>query len=493
MSPLFAGLDLGTGGGRCAIVDQDGALVASAGRPWTYVTEGLGIAELEPATAWAAMTEAAREAVSQVDAGEIRAVGVTSQRTGVVLLDAEGNELYSGPNADGRGVAEGLRLEKEFGEQIYRTTGRLPAMLYLPARLGWFRANRPEVLERTHRALAYSDWLVHRLTGVAATEPTQAAEMLVYDLEAGAWSDELCATLGVPPGILPPILDAGAPAGELTAGAAEALGLPASIPVVPAGCDTQAAALAQGVTEPGQAIVVAGTTMLAEQVSAEPRIDDERRLWTSPHPAGGFVLEAHCGDAGAALSWVASLMDVDHTALDAMAAEGEPGGGGVVFVGPVAGAAGDFPLLRTGALTFPAPLLALARPRRDVARAAIEGAAFAAAAGLEWTRDALGPTESVAVAGGVARSETFVRLVASALGREVRAATRQQASGRGAAILASVGAGLHPDVAEAAAAMADPGRPVEPVPGWGGPAYGTWKETAARLEANAMRVRNMMG
>jgi xylulokinase len=238
---------------------------------------------------------------------------------------------------------------------------------------------------------------------------------------------------------------------------------------------------------------VAGTTMLAEQVSAEPRIDEERRLWTSPHPAGGFVLEAHCGDAGAALGWVASLLGVDHPTLDAMAAEGAPGGGGVVFVGPVASAVGDFPLLRTGALTFPAPLLALARPREDVARAAIEGAAFAAAAGLEWTRDALGPAEPVAVAGGVARSETFVRLVASALGREVRAETRPQASGRGAAMLAAVGAGLHPDVTAAAAAMADPGRAVAPMPGWGGSAYGTWKETASRLEANAMRVRNMMG
>ncbi|MEX2458644.1 MAG: FGGY-family carbohydrate kinase [Actinomycetota bacterium] len=493
MSPLFVGLDLGTSGGRCAIVDEAGVLAASAARPWTYTTEGLGMAELEPAAAWTAMTEATREAVSRVGAGEVEAIGVTSQRTGVVLLDAEGNELYSGPNADGRGVAEGLRLEKEFGEEIYRTTGRLPAMLYLPARLGWFRANRPEVLERTRWALAYSDWLVHRLTGVAATEPTQAAEMLVYDLKAGAWSDDLCTRLAVPPHVLPPILDAGAAAGELTAAAAEALGLPASIPVVPAGCDTQCAALAQGVTEPGRAIVVAGTTMLAEQVSAEPEIDDRRRLWTSPHPAGGFVLEAHCGDAGAALSWVTSVLDVDHPSLDAMAAKGQPGGGGMVFVGPVASEVGDFPMLRTGALTFPAPLLALARPREDVARACVEGAAFAAAAGLEWTQDALGPAGSVAVAGGVARSETFVRLVASALGREVRTATRRQASGRGAAMLAAVGTGLHPGAAAAARAMADAGRVVEPVPEWGGSAYATWRETASRLDANAMRVRNMMG
>ncbi len=492
---LFAGLDLGTSGGRCLIVDERGTTVASAGRPWTYTTENLGMCELEPAIALTALAEAAKEAVAQVDVAELRAVGVTSQRTGVVFLDEAGEVLYSGPNADGRQVAEGLGMEKDHRDLVYRTAGRLPVLLYLPARLAWFRAYRPEVHERVRTALAFSDWLVHVLTGVAATEPTQAAEMLVYDLAAGTWSAELGEALGVPPAILPPILASGAAAGEVTADAAGRFGLPAGLPVVPAGADTQVAALALGVTSPGEAIVVAGTTMLAEQVSAEPAIDPEMRLWTSPHPAGGFVLEAHCGGSGAALSWFADVMGATHGELDALAAAGQPGSGGVAFVDPVASRVGDFPLLRTGALTFAAPLLALARPREDVARAVIEGVAFAARAGLEWTAEVGGEPSSVAVAGGIARSETFVRVLAAALGRPVRAATSPDASGRGAAILAAVGAGAHAGVAEAVEAMADPGQTVEPEPSWGdtASAYGSWREAVDRLDATSLRVSGMTG
>jgi sugar (pentulose or hexulose) kinase len=126
---LFVGLDLGTTGGRCLVVDEEGRRVASAARPWSYRSEGFGMCELDPDVAYTAMAEATRETVSRVDAQDIAAVGITSQRTGVVLVDDEGKELYSGPNADGRAIAEGAELEREHGDLVYRTAGRLPVML----------------------------------------------------------------------------------------------------------------------------------------------------------------------------------------------------------------------------------------------------------------------------------------------------------------------------------------------------------------------------
>ncbi|MBI4728130.1 MAG: FGGY-family carbohydrate kinase [Acidobacteria bacterium] len=493
--PVLLGLDIGTSGGRAVAIDSDGRALAEASRAWRYRTEAPGVCELDPEEAFSALASAAAEVAGAVGRSSVAALGVTSQRTGVVILDAGGRALYSGPNADGRAIAEGLALEREHGERIWRIAGRLPAMLYLPARLAWLRKNRPEIAERARAALSFSDWAVHRLTGVAATEPTQAAEMGVYDLAAGQWSGELCEALGVPPSLLPPILGYGRAAGGLLPEAASALGLLPGIPVAGAGADTQCAALGAGVVAPADACVVAGTTMLAGQVVPEPRIDPRGRLWTSPHPAGGFVVEAHCGEAGAPLDWFLALSGENHEWLGRAASSAAPGAGGLSFVDAWPSAMGDFALLRTGALSFPAPLLALARPREDVARAVVEGVAFAACAGLEWTAEAVGQARSVALAGGVSRIGVFGRVMATALGRPVRVAGGAGASARGAAIVAAVAAGIHSSVAEAARAMADPGTDVEPVAEWAGAtalAFSAWRERAAQAAESALTVRKLM-
>jgi sugar (pentulose or hexulose) kinase len=491
---LFVGLDLGTSGARCLAVDEDGRRVAAASRPWTYRSPGLGAYELDPAEAWTAVVEATREALADVDADGIGAVGITSQRTGVVFLDEDGTELLISPNADGRGVGPGMEFERQFGDLVYRTAGRLPVMLYLPARLAAFKLADPEKANRTVQVLSLSDWAVRKLTGGGATEPTQAAEMLVYDLVSGAWSDELCGCLEVPSSLLPEIQAAGQSAGTITREAAGELSLPAELPTVAGGSDTQSAALAMRVVQPGQAVVVAGSTMLCEQQMTEPTIDAAKRLWTSPHLSGGFVAEAHCGEAGIPIQWMADLMGESPAWIDQAASRAEAGSGGMFFLDPAPSTVGDFPLMRAGSLSFPAPLLALARSREDVARAVLEGIAFAARAGLEWTQDMAGSADDFAVTGGVARSETFCRILASALNRPVRRATEPLGSALGAAIVAA--SATHGGVGPAAEVMADGGEEVEPVPDWIGPtagAYIGWRERVQRMDDNAMRVSHMIG
>jgi xylulokinase len=479
---LFAGLDAGTSGGRCLVVDERGHRVAHAARAWSYVTDDTGFPTLDPAGVLRALEDACAEALAACDAREVRAVGVTSQRTGIVLLDAEGHELYVGPNADGRAIAEGIAMERAHGDLAYRVAGRLPAMLYLPARLAWFRKHRGA---EPARALSLADWIVWKLTGRAVTEPTHAAEMLCFDVARGEWSDELCAALGVPRALLPEVL----PAGE-TAGEARAWFAPGTN-VVAAGADTQCAALALGALDPGEAVVVAGTTMLCEQVRADAVTDASRRTWTSPHALGArFVSEAHCGEAGAAVEWSARTLGFGVDAFAAAAATAPPGAGGVRFVDPFPSNVADFPLVRTGALMFPAPLLALGRAPADVARAVFEGIAFGARAGLDVLRDVNGPQRSVAVAGGVARAEPFARALAGARGDAVRVATEPESSALGAAVTA--GASHHGGVREAADAMFDRGREVAPVEADGYPShYAAWLVHASRFDADAMRVSDI--
>lgn len=496
---LFAGIDLGTRAVRCLVVDEAGRRVAGGSRPWRALRttdpeapqSEPGMVDVDPTALLDALATAVREALAGCESGAIAAVGVASQRSGVAFVDDDGAALYVGSNTDARALVQGIEQQRLHGDLIYRVAGRLPAMLYMPARLAWFRVNRPEEAARIRWALPLSDWLVHALTGVAATEPTQAAELLVRDVAAGRWSDALLAALEVPEAILPMVRAPGEPAGAMTTGAAERFGLPEGVPVVAAGGDTQAALLGAGVLEPGHAAVVAGTTMLASVVTDTSTVDAAGRFWCSPHAAPGlFVHEAHCGEAGAPLDWLAAMMGLDVAAMAAEAERGQPGAGGVAFVDAGPSSVSDFPLMRRGGLTFPAPLLALARPRADVARAAFEGTAFGARAGLDWLAEAHGEPPSIALTGGVSRSGVFRAALAGTSKAPVRVSCPGDASALGAAIVAA--AAHHGGVREAARAMADAGEPVEARAAEGYEAhYDAWRAHARALGEGTVRLKDM--
>lgn len=479
----FAGLDVGTSGGRCAIVSAEGDLLASARRTWRPRIDEAGF----PATDTDEVLRALRDAFDEASARAgvpIAAIGVTSQRSGVVFLDEQDAVLLASPNADGRAAMEGVALEKAHGDVVYRLAGRLPVMLYLPARLAWLRANRPQHAEQVVAALSFADWVVHALTGARATDPTQAAESLCYDVAAGAYSQDLLERLAVPRALLPPVLPSGTVAGTVRAD-----GFPAGIPVACAGGDTQAALLGAGVVQPGARAVVAGTTMLCEQVADNAAPDPSGTLWSSPHAVEGrFLREAHCGEAGAAVRWLADLLAIDDEQVAALASAAEPGAGGVGFIDPLPSDATNFTLVRRGGLTFPVPLLALGRGRQDVARAVFEGIAFGACAGLDLLGEETGP---VTVTGGVARCDVLAQTIAGVCDEAVLVPERPEvSSARGAAIAAA--AHHHGGVARAAEAMADTGRRFDPADaGHYAALYARFREQADELRSSWMRIGDL--
>lgn len=497
---LVLSLDIGTAGGRALIADSEGRRVGSAARGWRYRTDSDGFPVLDSGVVWASLASAVREVVrsSLARPEAIAVIGITSQRNGVVLLDAKGSILYAGPNTDGRATKEGIAIEREHGDLIYETAGRLPAFKYLPSRLAWFRANKPEIASRTAHALSFGDWLAYRLTGQVATDPTQAAESLCFDVRRGMYSQTLCDALDVPARFLPRVITE--PLGTLPEDIAREFGLHPGTPVVRAGGDTQCAALAMGVIEPGDVAITAGTMMPVEQIVAPAVLDPMRRLLTSPHAVPGrTMLEVHCGEAGAVVDWLLSLLGEsgNHTWLEQAASDAGPGSGGVSLIDPGPTNMGDFPVMRTGGFAFPIPVSQLSVGREDLARAVLEGVAYAARAGIEWLTEVSGrPAGDIAVCGGLSRSRTFVKVLAAVLGRDVRCAREPHAAALGAAIVAAAAAGLHTSVGAAAARMSDRGEVVRPEAGWLAiydGLYMSWTSLRARYEETGMRVSDLRG
>src|SRR4030042_1085294 len=201
-------------------------------------------------------------AKSGAQPGDVVGVAATSMRHGLVVLDGSGRPLLAVPNRDGRSASEGMELAQECGAELQRRTGHWPNPVFFGARLLWFVRQGGEAAARAAWALNLNEWLTFRLCGEAVTEPSQAAESLLFDLAQRAWAWDIIDSLDIPRRLLPEVLASGGRAGRLRAEAAEALGLRPSSRIVVGigGADPQCGLLAVGAGEAGQAAASAGTT-----------------------------------------------------------------------------------------------------------------------------------------------------------------------------------------------------------------------------------------
>ena len=501
MSKRFVlGLDAGGGGGSCLVLNTESGAVTVATRPWHHPvapgTDGWGL-DFDYRSAWRLLAECVREAIAGAGAApeDIAAIATTGMRHGMVVVDGAGREVVAVANRDARAAGQATALASEMGPELYARTGHWPAPLLLAPRLQWLLDPEGAGFRGEGTVLSVSDWLTWRLSGVAVTERSQAGESLLLDLGADSWSGDLLAKLGIPAAILPEVRPSGEVCGELTQGAAEALGLPAGTAIVVGGADTQCGLLGGGALKTGSAGIVAGTTLPVQVVSERPMVDEARRLWTGRHVAADrWVLESNAGAAGLGLELLAKLMFGD-----------DPRGAGRLLgeaaMAPL-GAGGTTSTLGTDVfdaanLQLPIGSLALsmlaaevaANPRRNISRAAVEGIAFAARANLEQAAAVAGGLSGMLVSGGgLARNDWWNQVLADVAGRTVTRPQTYRVSALGAAFCAAVGAGAVSTLEEAASRWSGPGAAFEPRPDQVQryeELYGTWREIReARADAD---------
>lgn len=457
------GLDAGTSGARCLIVRPGAGAIASARRDWSYDTS----AELGPfgraidaERFWSILCDVTRSALADagLSGGDIAAVAITAQRLAVVIVDREGRALYAGPNIDVRALREGLLIDAQHTDRVYRSSGKLPSLLLAPARVQWLRNGCPDDFARAAAVLTLGDWMAYRLTGELRAERTLNADSGLLDVTTGERDGDLLDTLEVPVELLPPLVSPGDVAGELTGAAAKATGLSAGIPVVIAGSDTQVALFGLGIAEPGEVGIAAGWSCPLQQVTAIARFDERKRTWVCIHVAPGrWTVESSATDAGRIWRWWCDLLAGDPHEASALAAQAAPGAGGLTaHLGPrPMNAAAMGPHL--GGLVTMTPVNTEALGRGELLRAALENIAFALRANLEQAQEVSGLAVSrVALGGGLTRASAFPSIVASVFGRAIDVATGVDVAGWGAVRLGGRAAGL--DLPPA------PSRCVEPDP-----------------------------
>jgi xylulokinase len=446
------GLDLGTSSAKAVVTDTGGRVLAQAAAGYAVTSTTPGYAESEPAEWWSAVTACAREAASEaVHAAGVRpsAIGLSGQMHGLVMASADGRALRPALLwADSRATGS-LRAYRHLGPQaLARLANPLAPGMTGPL-LMWVAEHEPRTYRAARWALAPKDWLRAHLTGEIHAEPSDASASLLYDVPGDRWDLEVVGALGLDGGLLAPLLpSAGALAGHLTARAADELGLPAGIPVAAGAGDTAAATLGSGIgLGEVQLTIGTGAQVIRPLAGAVSRADGGVHLYRSATPAGWYQMGATLS-AGLSLNWVRKIMNATWEELYASADPPGRPGRGPIFVPHLSGERTPYcdPELR-GSWTG----LSLADDRASLLRGALEGVAFAIRDALdallggplsgEPLSSEQGPPQ-LRLAGGGTLAAGWRQLLADVLGLPLYAVDVPAASGRGAALLGAVAAGL---------------------------------------------------
>ncbi len=467
-------LDVGTSGVHCMVTDGEGAPLATKDGPIRYFTPK-GASELtlefDPQELLDMVGTLVVEALKEagISGGDIKAVGVTSQRQGVVFVDQEGKELLVSPNIDLRAVFEGAALDEEMGPDLYRITGHYPSMLLAPSRLRWLQNNQPAAYERLDRLLTIAGWLAFRLTGNAACEPSLAAGAGLLEVDTGKRCSALLKKMGVPESLLPPLIKAGDVVGELLSQPAGGWGLRPGTPVTLGGADTQCGLLGMGLVDSGETGIVAGWSCAVQMLTTTPCYDDGMNAWVGCIPLEDlWVSEANLGDAGNAHRWLKDTLIGNGGSwekADVLASSVPLGSDGVFsYLGtsPMSAAKAG---LKRGGILFPTPMR-YQKPRPGhMLKAFWESLAYSLKSNLGAIELVTGKDAGVLyLGGGMARSELMSRVTANVLDREIRRSNLPQVSARGAAVAAAVAAGVHDGMSTGARSLAPTWESVEPNP-----------------------------
>ena len=460
----LCGIDLGTGGARAILVEAaSGRVAAVASAEYPLHTPRPLWAEQDPHDWWRGAVAAVRGALAAAGgAVEVRAIGLSGQMHGVVLLDEGGAVVCPALLwCDGRTGAECEEITRLAGgeERLLELCGNPALTGFSAPKLLWLRRHQPEAFARARSVLLPKDYLRFRLTGERASEVSDASGTLLFDVARRSWSHALIELLGIDPALLPVVRESPAVSGALTSRAAAELGLAAGIPVVGGGGDQAAGAVGAGIVEPGLVSATIGSSGVVFAHAAAPARD--RRVHSFCHAVpGAWHLMGVTQAAGLSFRWLRERLGAGYDQLTAEAAAVPAGADGLLFTPYLMGE--RTPVLDPDArgtwfgLTY-------THGRGHLARSVMEGVAYSLRDCLDVMTSLGVDASEVRAAGGGARSPLWRQILADVLEKPIATLGLDEGPAYGAALLAGIGTGAWASAQEAASLISVASR-IEPEP-----------------------------
>lgn len=463
---LLLGIDIGTTGTKTIALDADqGTVVASAVAEYELLTPRPGWTEQRPEDWWRAAAETIRSVAAQgVDPAEVKGIGLSGQMHGSVFLDAAGKVVRPALLWNDQRTAEQCEAINALAGELLREEIRNPVLTGFQAgKIVWLREVEPDHFARVRQVLLPKDYLRYRLTGEFATEVSDASGTALLNVPARDWSTRLMDRLDLPAAWFPKVHESPQPTGQVSVAAAEQTGLRPGTPVVGGAGDCAAGAVGTGIVRPGLVWASTGTSGVIFASADEPATDADLRTHTFCHAVPGkwhqmgVVLSA-----GGSLRWYRDVLAGAEVAaarqagrdpyeLICAAADQAPvGSEGLVFLPYLTGERTPYPDPHArGAFVN----LGLRHDRRHLARAVLEGVAFALRDSVEIMRRSGVPIDEVRASGGGARSAVWRQIQADVFGLPLSTINVDEGPALGVALLAGVGTGFWPSVEAACDAV----------------------------------------
>ncbi|AHH94680.1 FGGY-family carbohydrate kinase [Kutzneria viridogrisea] len=411
---MYLGIDIGTSSTKGVVVRADGSVVATAQRPHGTSAPRPGWVEHDAQDVWWADFLAVARELSAAVTG-IQALAVSGIGPCLLPADEHGEPLRPAIlyGVDTRATAEIAELTAEFGaEEVLARAGSPLTSQAVGPKLRWLARHEPQVYRCTRMLLMASSYLVHRLTGRYVLDHHSASQCTpMYDLHARDWARDWAAA--VAPGLpLPELAWPTEVVGVVSDSAAAATGLPAGLPVTAGTVDAWAEAASVGVREPGEAMIMYGSTLFLVQVLDQVR--GHPGLWaTCGVRPGTYTLAAGMATSGAVTDWLRGLVGGEFGDLVAAAGRVPAGSRGLLLLPYFAGE--RTPLFDPDARGVLAGLT-LGHGREELYRAVLEGTAYGVRHNLAAMTEAGGRARRLVAVGGGTQGGLWTQIVSDVTG-----------------------------------------------------------------------------
>ncbi len=417
---MYLGLDIGTSAVKAVLVNEAGAIVATA---------ACELALSHPAPLWSeqdpdAWIDAAIRAVDNLAADHpreiavVRGIGLAGQMHGATLLGADGRPLRPAILwNDGRSHAECAELEQRC-PSLHAVAGNLAMPGFTAPKLLWVARHEPEVFARLAKVLLPKAYVRYRLTGEMVEDMSDAAGTLWLDVGGRCWSTTVLQATGLDLSYMPRLVEGSDPCAILSSEYARRWGMPREVVVAGGAGDNAATAVGLGAIAPGDAFLSLGTSGVLFRVADRFLPAPASAVHTFCHALGGLWHQMGVMlSAGASLVWLARILGTPDAELLPPLGEVVDRPSPVRFLPYLDGertphndaaAAGAFVGLRS------------ATGRQHIVQAVLEGVAYAVRDNLAALCGTGSPIGEIDLVGGGSRSALWAQIIADVLGIPVR-------------------------------------------------------------------------